>query len=269
METHIQEDKDQVDTKIDVNKMWHAYKLTADRQIRDKIIIQYSPLVKFVASRVGAGLPKSVELADLISYGMFGLIDAIEKFEPDRGIKFETYAMTRIRGAIIDELRAIDWVPRSVRTRIKEVDETYSKLESNLGRPPSDIEIAVELGISENDLHSIFRRISAAGVIALDDAFYGRGDRGEQLTVGDTLSDGGDSPGTHLEDAETRKLLSDAVDKLPDRERMVLSLYYFEGLNLSQIGEILGVTESRACQIHAKAVLGLRHAMSAFWRDDP
>ncbi len=252
---------------VEIKDVWQTYKERGERQVRDRLILHYSPLVKFVAGRVASGLPKTVELADLVSYGMFGLIDAIEKFEPDRQIKFETYAMARIRGAIIDELRAIDWVPRSVRSRIKDLDETYTKLEAKLGYSPNDAEVANDLGVTESDLHSIFRRISAAGVIALDEALAGRGDRDYTMTIGDTLADSSESPGHQLEEYETKKLLSESLAKLPERERTVLTLYYFEGLNLAQIGDVLGVTESRACQIHAKAVVTLRGSLGSLWRD--
>jgi RNA polymerase sigma factor for flagellar operon FliA len=243
-----------------VDSLWAQYKDSADRTIRDQLIVRYSPLVKFVAGRVSAGLPHSIDQADLVSYGMFGLIDAIEKFDTDRNIKFETYAITRIKGAIIDELRSIDWVPRSVRAKARAVEQAYASLEASLGRSPSDTEVATDLGISENDLQQIFGQISYIGIVALDEVISGGGggDRAESVTLGDTLADRGDGPMAAFEVEEMKQILAGAINRLGDREKIVLTLYYYENLTLAQIGEVLGVTESRVCQIHTKAVMQLR-----------
>jgi RNA polymerase sigma factor for flagellar operon FliA len=216
--------------------------------------------VKFVAGRVSAGLPHSIEQADLVSYGMFGLIDAIEKFDADRKIKFETYAITRIKGNIIDELRSIDWVPRSVRTKARSVEQAYAALEASLGRAPSDLEVANELQMSEKELQGIFGQISYIGLVGLDEVISGggSGERGESVTLGDTLADRGDGPMAAFEVEEMKQILAGAINRLGDREKIVLSLYYYETLTLAQIGEVLGVTESRVCQIHTKAVMQLR-----------
>src|ERR1700722_20967802 len=155
--------------KSEVDQLWLDYKRTGDRQLRDRLIVRYSPLVKFVAGRISAGLPHSIEQSDLVSYGLFGLIDAIEKFDTSRNIKFETYAITRIKGSIIDELRSIDWVPRSVRAKARSVERAYAKLEAELLRTPSDAEVAEELGISDDELQQIFNQISFVGLIALDE----------------------------------------------------------------------------------------------------
>jgi RNA polymerase sigma factor for flagellar operon FliA len=233
----------------DVKQLWAEYKETGDRRLRDQLIVRYSPLVKFVAGRVSAGLPRTIEQADLVSYGMFGLIDAIDKFDTSRSIKFETYAITRIKGAIIDELRSIDWVPRSVRAKARSVEQAYGALEASLGRAPSDAEVAAELQISETDLQQIFGQISYVGIVALDEVISGgRPDRADSTTFGDTLADVG----------EMKQILAGAINRLGDREKIVLTLYYYENLTLSQIGEVLGVTESRVCQIHTKAVMQLR-----------
>lgn len=247
-----------------VGDLWARYKATGDRALRDELIVQYSPLVKFVAGRVSAGLPHNIEQADLVSYGMFGLIDAIDKFDSERNIKFETYAITRIRGAIIDELRSIDWVPRSVRTKARSVERAYASLEATLGRAPTDAEVAAEMDVSESDLQSIFSQISYIGIVGLDEVISGAGtDRGESLTLGDTLADRGDGPVGTFEVEEMKLILAGAINRLGDREKIVLSLYYYEGLTLAQIGQVLGVTESRVCQIHTKAVMLLRSRLSS------
>jgi RNA polymerase sigma factor for flagellar operon FliA len=214
--------------------------------------------VKYVASRVATGLPASVEQADLVSYGMFGLIDGLEKFEPGRGNKFETYAIPRIKGAIIDELRAMDWVPRSVRFKAREIEKAHSDLETMLKRAPTEGELSERLGISRSELHDVVTQISFVSVLALDEMVSVGADRGEQVSLLDTLADRGIDPGAGMESHETRGLLAAAINSLSEREKIVVTLYYFEGLTLAEIGEILGVTESRVCQIHTKAVGGLR-----------
>jgi RNA polymerase sigma factor for flagellar operon FliA len=190
---------------------------------------------------------------------MFGLIDAIEKFDASRNIKFETYAITRIKGAIIDELRSIDWVPRSVRTKARTVERAYATLEASLGRAPSDAEVASELQISETELQGIFGQISYIGLVGLDEVISGSGgERGESVTLVDTLPDRGEGPMAAFEVEEMKQILAGAINRLGDREKIVLSLYYYENLTLAQIGQVLGVTESRVCQIHTKAVMQLR-----------
>jgi RNA polymerase sigma factor for flagellar operon FliA len=245
-----------------LTELWAEYKRDGDRVSRDRLIVHYSPLVKYVAGRVAVGLPQNIEQADLVSYGIFGLIDAIAKFDTSRNIKFETYAITRIKGAIIDELRTIDWVPRSVRSKARAVEKAYAKLEAQLLRTPSDAEVAAEMGVSEDDLQTIFTQISFVGLVALDEVLSsGSGQRGDSVTLGDTIADRGDGPVAAFEVEEMKLILTSAMNRLADREKIVLSLYYYEGLTLAEIGEILGVTESRVCQIHTKAVLQLRSRM--------
>jgi RNA polymerase sigma factor for flagellar operon FliA len=248
-----------------VEALWAEFKATGDRDARDRLILHYSSLVKYVAGRVGAGLPHSVDPADLVSYGVLGLIDAIEKFDPERHVKFETYGMARIRGAILDELRAIDWVPRSVRAKARAADRAFARLEHRLHRAPTDEELARELGISADELHELFRQTSRAGMLQLDEVFPRGGSAGE-TTLGDTIPDDGEAPGARVELEETKAALAEAVARLPERERTVLTLYYYEGLNLVEIGEILGVSESRACQIHTRAVLQLRQRLARAFR---
>src|SRR6056297_700421 len=244
-------------TAEDVVLLWERYGQGRDPDVREQLILHYAPLVKYVAGRVAVGMPSHVEHADLVSYGIFGLMDAIERFEPDRGYKFETYAVSRIRGAIIDELRSIDWVPRSVRTKARQVETAMQQLESRLRRSPSESELAGELGWSLEDLQDTLARMSMTSIGALDEVLdVGDGDR---ITLVDTLQDlTAVLPDESLDDAETKRLLRETLTRLTDREQTVLGLYYFEGMTLAQIGDVLGVTESRICQIHTKAVLSLR-----------
>jgi len=248
----------------ELGRSWHAFKADADVRAREKLILHYAPLVKYVASRVATGLPASVDQADLVSYGMFGLIDALQKFEPGRGNKFETYAIPRIRGAIIDELRAMDWVPRSVRFKQREIEKALTGLESMLKRQPTEAELAERLGMSLSELHEVITQISFVSVLALDETVSVGADRGEQVSLIDTLADKAFDPGSGVESQETRGLLAAAINALSEREKIVVTLYYFEGLTLAEIGEILGVTESRICQIHTKAVGVLRGQMTEF-----
>jgi len=250
------------DVAEDLHRLWAQYKVDGAKEARDILMIHYSPLVKYVASRVATGLPANVEQADLVSYGMFGLIDAIDKFEPDRNIKFETYAIPRIKGAIIDELRSLDWVPRSVRFKHREFDKTVSELEGRLKRAPTEQEIANHMGITRSELHDLVTRISSLTMLNLDEPVAGGKDRGESVSLLDTLTDyGAGDLMAGLEGNETRALLTHSINALTDREKVVITLYYFEGLTLSEIGEVLGVTESRVCQIHTKAVGHLRERL--------
>jgi RNA polymerase sigma factor for flagellar operon FliA len=252
----------QVDDEL--GQLWHQWKSAASPEARERLILHYAPLVKYVASRVATGLPASVEQADLVSYGMFGLMDALGKFEPGRGNKFETYAIPRIKGAIIDELRAMDWVPRSVRFKARELEKAHTDLESMLKRQPSEKEMSERLGISVRELHEVVSQISFVSVLALDEMVSVGADRGEQVSLLDTLADKNLDPTSGVEGQETRGMLAAAINSLSEREKIVVTLYYFEGLTLAEIGEILGVTESRVCQIHTKAVGGLRGQLSEF-----
>ena len=246
--------------------IWRDYKDKGDRADRDRLIVHYAPLVKYVAGRVRSGLPNSVESADLVSYGMFGLIDAIEKFDPERGYKFETYAIARIRGAILDELRSIDWVPRSVRAKARALEQAYAKLENQLRRSPTEAEVAVELDLTDDQLQTTLSQISFIGLAALDE-MLGGGERGESMTLGDTIADIREGPVAVFEVEEMKQILAEAVNGMPEREKLVLTLYYYEGLTLAEIGRVLGVTESRVCQIHTKAVLQLRSRLAATERE--
>ncbi|MGB9378927.1 MAG: RNA polymerase sigma factor WhiG [Mycobacteriales bacterium] len=255
-------DQERLDAEASTAKLWRDFKSTADLGLRERLILHYSPLVKYVAGRVRAGLPPNIEQADLVSYGIFGLIDAIEKFDLDRGIKFETYAIKRIRGAVIDELRAIDWTPRSVRSKAREVEKAYAILEAKFRRTPTEEEVAEEMEIAVSDLRAIFSQTSYVNVLALDE-LLNTGDQGDKLALVDTLEDTrATNPVAAFETEEVKYVLSTAINQLPEREKIVVTLYYYEGLTLAEIGRVLGVTESRICQMHTKAVIQLRVKMA-------
>ena len=256
-------DEERAEIESAIAELWREYKETGEERLRERLILHYSPLVKYVAGRVGVGLPPNIEQADLVSYGIFGLIDAIQKFDLDRAIKFETYAISRIKGAIIDELRSIDWIPRSVRYKAREVEKAYAALEARLHRTPTEAEVAAELGIALDDLHTIFSQVSFVNVVALDELLTAGGEKGDKLSLVDTLEDTkAEDPVQAFESEETKYLLAKAINTLPEREKIVVTLYYYEGLTLAEIGQVLGVTESRICQMHTKAVLQLRGKLS-------
>jgi RNA polymerase sigma factor for flagellar operon FliA len=246
--------------------LWREYRSTTDdevkRVLRDRLILTYAPLVKFVAGRLGASLPSHVDEQDLVSYGLLGLIGAIQRFEPDREIKFETYAIARIKGAIIDELRSLDWVPRSVRTRAREIERAIADLERSLMRAPTDEEIAKKVGVTVNELEDTLSEISRSSMAALDELWTPQGG-GDQIALIDTIEDeNGPDPEFNLEQTEMREALGESIARLPEREKLVITLYYYEELTLREIGEVLGVTESRVSQLHTKAVLRLKARLS-------
>lgn len=242
-----------------VEAAWAEYTETRSPRAREQLILHYVPLATAVAGRIGMRLPSTVEHADLVSYGMFGLIDAIEKYRADRGVKFESYASSRIRGAIIDELRAMDWVPRSVRTKARAVDRAYGELEAELHRAPSEVEIAEKLEMPVSELRAVYSQLASVNIAALDELLAGSEDRSGAATLADTLGDRrAEDPAGSVEAQETKYLLSRAIECLGERERLVVVLYYYEGMTLAEIGRVLGVTESRISQIHTAAMGRLR-----------
>ncbi|MDY0087861.1 MAG: RNA polymerase sigma factor WhiG [Coriobacteriia bacterium] len=244
--------------RTDLAGLWTSFKERGDADARERLILNYSPLVKYVAGRVSATLPATVETSDIVSYGLFGLIDAIEKYDLDRGVKFETYAIARIKGAIIDELRAMDWVPRSVRSRARELEAAYATLEMRLRRAPTDAEVAEEMGITIDELHESLSKLSYTSVVSFEELWLG-GDREEPSDGAASIPDhDADDPVAMFETEEVKHILALAIEKLPERERVVITLYYYEGLTLKEIGKVLGVTESRVSQLHTKAVLLMR-----------
>ena len=242
----------------DTTQLWREYRRSKDPKVRDRLILTYAPLVKYVAGRLGSGLPAHVDDDDLVSYGLLGLIGAIERFDPDRDIKFETYAIARIKGSIIDELRALDWVPRSVRSRAREIERAIADLESKLGRAPTDEEISGKLGVSVDELNESLSEIGRTSIAALDELWTVSAG-GDQIALIDTIEDEqGPNPQSALDETEMREAIAEAISRLPEREKLVVTLYYYEELTLREIGEVLGVTESRVSQLHTKAILRLK-----------
>ncbi len=247
---------------IELRDLWRRYKTSGEQRARERLVIAYSPLVKYVSGRMASGLPAHVEEADLISYGLVGLISAIERFELEREIKFETYAITRIKGAIIDELRSLDWVPRSVRARARAIERANSKLEHKLQRAPTDDEMATELGMTVGDFQDALLQIANSTVAALDELWTVSDASGDQVSLLDTLQDpDAPDPAAVMDATDLKDRIADAIARLPEREKLVVALYYYENLTLREIGEVLGVTESRVSQLHTKAVLRLRGRM--------
>ena len=244
---------------IELKDLWKRYKEDRDEKARERLVLAYAPLVKYVAGRMSSGLPSHVEESDLISYGLLGLISAIERFEPEREIKFETFAITRIKGSVIDELRSLDWVPRSVRTKAREIEKVNAKLEHRLHRAPTDQEMATGLGISVEEFQESLVRISNSSVVALDELWTVSDSSGDQVSLLDTIQDPQAlDPAAEMDTTEMKDRLADAIARLPEREKLVVALYYYENLTLREIGEVLGVTESRVSQLHTKAVLRLK-----------
>ena len=242
----------------DERVLWREYRLNHSYEIREYFVEKYSPLVKYVAGKVAIGMPQNVEFDDLASYGAFGLLDAIEKFDPEREIKFKTYAMTRIRGAIFDELRSIDWIPRSIRQKAKQVEETINMLENKLGHTVDDEDIAKEMGIPVEELHSLLTKISGTSMISLNDIWY-LGEDNDEISFMETLESPVNlNPDALIEKEEIKSVIVEAIQHLPDKEKKVVVLYYYEDLTLKEIGEVLDVTESRISQLHTKAIMRLR-----------
>lgn len=233
------------------------YRATVDPKVKDQIIIEYAPLIKYIAQKIASRLPSNIEVDDLISCGVIGLMDAIEKFDPTRDNKFKTYAEFRIRGAILDELRAQDWVPRSIREKAKLVERAYAKLESNLGRPATDEEMCKELQCSQDEFYDLLNKSKSISLLNIDEsATFNRGDK--KLMAGLMDSDRASNPYNAVSYKDLRDKIKEGIMSLPEKQRLVLSLYYYEDLNLKEIGQVLSVTESRVSQLHTQAVMKLR-----------
>lgn len=245
------------------DKLWREYKKTRSTAIRDQFVRQYMPLVKFVAGKVCTGMPDNVEYDDLVSFGQFGLLDAITKFDPDKNVKFKTYAVTRIRGAIFDELRELDWVPRSVRQKSREIEDAIVTLEARLGRTASEAEIAESMGMTESEYQSTIMKISGTSVLSLNDVWYS-GDDSEHMSIGDSIEAPNSlNPDVIVERDEVRRVIIEAINELPQNEKMVIVLYYHEDLTFKEIGQVLNVSESRVSQLHSKANLRLRAKLTS------
>jgi RNA polymerase sigma factor FliA len=246
--------------------LWKIYRRSKDQKLRDYFVRQYAPLVKYVAGKIAMGMPQNVEFDDLVGFGVFGLFDAIDKFDPAKHVKFKTYAVTRIRGAIFDELRTIDWVPRSVRQKAREVEETVRRLESSLGRSASDEEIASGMEMEVKEFQQMMLKISGTSMLSLHDIWY-TGEDNDKISIAESIeSPGSLNPDTIVEKDEIKRVIVEAIRELPDKEKKVLVLYYYEDLTLKEIGEVLEVTESRVSQLHTKAVMRLRAKLTSFKR---
>ncbi len=232
------------------------YRSTVDPKVKDEIIIEYAPLIKYIAQRIASRLPSNVELDDLISCGVIGLMDAIEKFDPSRDNKFKTYAEFRIRGSILDELRAQDWVPRSVREKAKLVERAYAKIEAAEGRPATDEEMCAELGVNQDEFYDLLNKAKSVSVLNIDDsASFNKGDK--KLIAG-LEDDRNSNPFYAVANKGSRDKIKEGIGQLPEKQRLVLSLYYYEDLNLKEIGQVLNVTESRVSQLHTQAIMKLK-----------
>lgn len=233
------------------------YKTKIDAKTKDEIIVEYAPLIKFVAQKIASRLPANIELDDLISCGVIGLMDAIDKFDPTRDNKFKTYAEFRIRGAILDELRSQDWVPRSIREKAKLVERTYVKLESELGRQATDEEMCQALDINQEEFYDFLNKAKSVSVLNIDDStIFNRGDK--KLMAGLMQDDRSSNPFSAVSYKDLRDKIKNGIMNLPDKQKLVLSLYYYEDLNLKEIGQVLEVTESRVSQLHTQAILRLK-----------
>jgi RNA polymerase sigma factor for flagellar operon FliA len=233
------------------------YRSTVDPKVKDEIIIEYAPLIKYIAQRIASRLPSNVELDDLISCGVIGLMDAIEKFDPTRDNKFKTYAEFRIRGSILDELRAQDWVPRSVREKAKLVERAYAKIESAKGSPATDEEMCKELSINQDEFYDLLNKSKSVSVLNIDDsASFNKGDK--KLISGLMEDNKNSNPFNAVANKGSRDKIKEGIAQLPEKQRLVLSLYYYEDLNLKEIGQVLNVTESRVSQLHTQAIMKLK-----------
>ena len=237
-------------TETERNKLWEDYSRRRTTEVREKLIIEYAPLVKIVAGRLSMYLGYNVEYDDLVGYGIFGLIDAIDKFDYGKGIKFETYASLRIRGAVLDQIRKMDWIPRSLRQKQKKIDVAMNKLELELGRPATDEELAKEIGISEDELLNWQGQANVTNIISLDEFVDTSGEKNVESVGVNTF----ETPEEVIEKDELKKLLAESLETLTDREKKVILLYYYEELTLKEISLVLEVSESRISQLHTRAL---------------
>ncbi len=245
------------------------YKATGrriDRRTKEKLILEYAPLIKFIAQKIAVRLPSNIEFDDLVSSGVIGLMDAIDKYDPTRDNKFKTYAEFRIRGAILDELRAQDWVPRSVREKAKQLERAHLRLEQRLGRVPSEDEVSQELGISKEGYYDLLNQVKSVSILSLDEAgSFNSSDRKSILSLLESCKI--PSPLTFLSLKSLKEVVTKAIENLPEKQRLVLSLYYYEDLNLKEIGNVLDVTESRVSQLHTQAILWLRRKLKTYFAE--
>jgi len=250
-----------------VDTLWEEYRSSGSKIAKDKLLAEYAGLVKYIADRVGYSLPRSVDRQDLLSCGILGLIKAVETFDQSKEIKFETYASHKIRGAILDELRALDWVPRSVRQKTKFIQKAYSELEEKLGRSPYDDEVCKHLGVNEDEFEKMLADSAPITVFSID-ATFSKDSESREMSIAETIEDvNTDNPLQKLGYDEVKKILKEAIMTLPEKEKLVIALYHFEELTLKEIGVVLGITESRVSQIHSKVMLKLRSRLQIKMKD--
>jgi len=249
-------------TDAEIEAIWKEFLVDrSNKKLRDKLIVQYIYLIKYVVNRIRVNLPNTISTDDIAGYGVEGLINAIEKFHPDKGARFETYALMRIRGTIIDKIRNQDWVPRGTRRRYKEIQAAYAKLQAKLDRKPTTQEVADELNLPKDKIEATMREMESNSLVSIYDK---RDNSGEGLEIIDTIEDSNSrDPLTELEEKDVKKELSMALSRLPERERMILALYYHENMTLKEIGEAINISESRVCQLHAQAIMKLRNLLSS------
>ncbi|MDG5815866.1 FliA/WhiG family RNA polymerase sigma factor [Chitinispirillales bacterium ANBcel5] len=242
-----------------IDKLWCEFKQNGSKIAKDKLLLEYAHLVKYVTHRIALNLPPSVDRDDLTSAGIMGLIKAVETFDPERGFKFETYAGHKIRGAVLDQLRALDWVPRSVRQKSRDLQRVFTKLENELGRAPYDDEVCEELGIGIKEYEEMLSEVTPTTIISLEEAMPDGGSDSKEIRIIDTIEDpGSENPLKELGFTEVKNVLKEAISNLVEKEKLVIALYHYEELTLKEIGVVLDLTESRVSQIHSKAILKLR-----------
>ena len=241
-------------------RLWEDYARLKTPDLREKLILEYAPLVKVVAGRLSMYLGYNVEYEDLVSYGVFGLIDAIDKFDRNKEVKFETYASLRIRGAILDQIRKMDWIPRTIRQRQKQIDTAMKELEQRNVRPPTDAELAAYMGISEDEFLDWQNQVKADNIISLNEYV----EQGNDISSEKSISSGFDTPESVIEKSELKEMLEEALELLTDKEKKVILLYYYEELTLKEISRVLEVSESRISQLHTKALQKMKTKMGNY-----
>ena len=230
--------------------------------LREQIVLEHTPLIRYIVNRIAVRLPSHIDLDDLHNTGVIGLMDAIEKYDPDKNCKFKTYAEFRIKGAILDQLRSLDWVPRSVRQKSRKLEKAYGEVEQRLGRQASEEEVADSLGLQIEKFHDLINQVRGTSLVNLEEIRGTNSDGDRSGTYADVIEDkSAENPFASLKTVETKHVIGDTIGALPEKERLVVSLYYYEDLNMKEIGNILGITESRVCQIHTKAVMRLRQKL--------
>jgi len=245
-------------------RKYNEGKKKIDRRTKEKLIKEYAPLIKFIAQKIAVRLPSNIEFDDLVSSGVIGLMDAIDKYDPSRDNKFKTYAEFRIRGAILDELRAQDWVPRSVREKAKQLERAHIRLEQKLRRIPNEDELTDELKISKEEYYDLLNQVKSVSILSLDEAgSFNSSDRKSILSLLESCKI--PSPMAQLNLKGLKEVVTKAIENLPEKQRLVLSLYYYEDLNLKEIGDVLEVTESRVSQLHTQAILWLRRKLRSYF----